>query len=189
MAFVCIFLPASSPWYNCTGWLGVKHQLTYLLPASQGWYEPLPVSFSLLHKYADTDHVMLNHYLHLSLYITRTMLNHYQHLSFYKYDYTGVEPLSASFSLQVWWHWCWSTSCIFLSASMMTLMLKYYLHLSLDLIRMMLNHYLTSVTILMLNHYLHISPCKYNDTYVELPSASFSPGWCWTLPASFINQA
>ena len=20
------------PWYNCTGWLGVKHQLTYLLP-------------------------------------------------------------------------------------------------------------------------------------------------------------
>ena len=21
-----------SPWYNCTGWLGIKHQLTYLLP-------------------------------------------------------------------------------------------------------------------------------------------------------------
>ena len=33
-SFNCIFskpLPKWSPWYNCTGWLGVKHQLTYLL--------------------------------------------------------------------------------------------------------------------------------------------------------------
>jgi len=33
-----------SPWYNRTGWLGVKHQLTYLptlaLPAAAGWLVP-----------------------------------------------------------------------------------------------------------------------------------------------------
>ena len=28
------FLHLWSPWYNCTGWLGVKHQLTYLLTPS-----------------------------------------------------------------------------------------------------------------------------------------------------------
>ena len=33
-----------SPWYNCTGWLGVKHQFTYLLTAASNvwgifwWY-------------------------------------------------------------------------------------------------------------------------------------------------------
>ena len=27
----CTLPLAESPWYNCTGWLGVKHQLTYLL--------------------------------------------------------------------------------------------------------------------------------------------------------------
>ena len=28
---VCLSICLSSPWYNRTGWLGVKHQLTYLL--------------------------------------------------------------------------------------------------------------------------------------------------------------
>ena len=32
--FVCGTLISSSPWYNRTGWLGVKHQLTYLLISS-----------------------------------------------------------------------------------------------------------------------------------------------------------
>ena len=33
--FICLFHPPSSPRYNCTGWLGVKHQLNYfILPHS-----------------------------------------------------------------------------------------------------------------------------------------------------------
>ena len=28
---VVVILLKSSPWYNCTGWLGAKHQVTYLL--------------------------------------------------------------------------------------------------------------------------------------------------------------
>ena len=31
-------LHIKSPWYNCTGWLGVKHQFTYLLTAHKGFH-------------------------------------------------------------------------------------------------------------------------------------------------------
>ena len=46
LAFMCALYPVlphlQSPWYNCTGWLGVKHQFTYLLTPP-----PLELSVSL----------------------------------------------------------------------------------------------------------------------------------------------
>ena len=35
MYMCCVCLCACSPWYNCTGWLGIKHQVTYLLCTCQ----------------------------------------------------------------------------------------------------------------------------------------------------------
>ena len=35
MPFILFFPHLQSPWYNRTGWLGIKHQFTYLLPHLQ----------------------------------------------------------------------------------------------------------------------------------------------------------
>ena len=34
---MCVTLRPQSPWYNCTGWLGVKHKFTYLLVPKVFW--------------------------------------------------------------------------------------------------------------------------------------------------------
>ena len=130
--------------------------------------EPLPVYFYLTSVMT----LMLNHYLYLSLYFTRCWTSSCLFLS----DYIDVEPLPAPVSLL---HKYDDINVVPLPASLYItkIALNHYLHIS------------TSMTTLMLNHYLHISPYKYNDADVEPPSASFSPGSCRTLPASFINQA
>ena len=46
LSVICVPMPGS-PWYSCTGWLGVKHQFTYLLTLCQGnnqcWVSRAPV--------------------------------------------------------------------------------------------------------------------------------------------------
>ena len=81
---------------------------------------------------------------YICLYITRTMLNCYLYPSFYEYDYTGVKPLSASFSLPVWWH----------QDDVEPLPHKCD---DIDVEPLPVYFYLTSVMTLMLNHYLYLS--------------------------------
>ena len=47
MVIVCIHLSVSSPWYNPTGWLGVKHQLTCQLVSVTTWID-LPCRIKLV---------------------------------------------------------------------------------------------------------------------------------------------
>ena len=103
-----------------------------------------PVSFSLLHKYDDSDVEPLPTSvstspgrcwtatcIRLSTSMITLVLNHYLHLSLCQYDdirmtlnhyLTSVTILMLNYYLyistsQVWWHWCWTTTCIFLSTS------------------------------------------------------------------------